>query len=316
MRLASCPATIKTMGTIAVLGYPQETNVELVAAWRELGLDAVLLSPADAVQELTEGDVAVGRLDVRRSLDGVEPGLDALDALAAAGVRVLNGAAALLAAHDKLLTDERLAEAGIPKPASLRVATASELRRLPLPVVLKPRFGSWGRDVFRCRTAAELEECARAIVSRGWFRSGGVLAQELLPSSGFDLRLIVAGGETVGAVQRVARPGEWRTNISLGGTIRGTRLDDEARRLGAEAASALGCELVGVDLFPIADGYTVLEVNGAVEFDRRYSLADGDVYAEAADRLGLRLPPDQASSTIRTSRHQRRPSRRTATEPA
>jgi len=49
-----------------------------------------VLSPAQALTRLAPGDVALGRLDVLESLDGVEPGLWALDRLAALGVTVLN----------------------------------------------------------------------------------------------------------------------------------------------------------------------------------------------------------------------------------
>jgi len=50
-------------------------------------------------------------------------------------------------------------------------------------------------------------------------------------------------------------------------------------------------DFVGVDLMPIGEGaYTVLELNAAVDFDGRYSLAGGDVYAATADALGLRAP--------------------------
>ena len=66
------------MVQIGVVGWDQETNIELVQAWCDLGLHATLLSPPEVVRSLQRGDVALGRLDVVRSLDGVEPGLDRL----------------------------------------------------------------------------------------------------------------------------------------------------------------------------------------------------------------------------------------------
>ena len=66
--------------------------------------------------ELRRGDAALGRLDVLPTLDGVDDGLWALGSLAANGIRTLNRAGALLAAHDKLLTARLLLHAGLPHP--------------------------------------------------------------------------------------------------------------------------------------------------------------------------------------------------------
>jgi glutathione synthase/RimK-type ligase-like ATP-grasp enzyme len=99
----------------------------------------------------------------------------------------------------------------------------------------------------------------------------------------------VAAGSLVGAAERVAGPGEWRTNVSLGGHSHGVDPPPVAGRLAVEAAAAAGCGLVGVDLYPVVDGgWLVLELNGAVAFDGRYSLPGRDVYEDIA--TALRLP--------------------------
>ena len=126
-----------------------ETNAALVAAasrWCE----AERLSPRAALARLRAGDVALARLDVRSDVDGVEPGLWALGRLAARGVRVLNPPSALLTAHDKLLTARELARAGIPHPMTQLVLAGETPPAVDGPVVVKPRFGSWGRDVRLC----------------------------------------------------------------------------------------------------------------------------------------------------------------------
>ena len=64
----------------------------------------------------------------------------------------------------------------------------------------------------------------------------------------------------------------------------------EACRLAIAAADAIGAHFVGVDLLPLDDGYVVLEINGAVEFDKSYDLAGQDVYAEIAKALALPQP--------------------------
>jgi glutathione synthase/RimK-type ligase-like ATP-grasp enzyme len=153
------------------------------------------------------------------------------------------------------------------------------------PVVVKPRYGSWGRSVLRCDNLSSLRETLDAMAETSWFRRQGALVQHLVAPVGYDLRLVVAGGGVVGAVQREAALGEWRTNVSLGGVRR--RVDDvprEAQTIAVAAAAATGASLVGVDLLPVRKGWTVLEVNGAVEFTDEYSL-DGDVFAEAGRAL-------------------------------
>ena len=91
----------------------------------------------------------------------------------------------------------------------------------------------------------------------------------------------------VGAVERVAAPGEWRTNVSLGGSRRAVEPADGAIRLALTAAAAIDADFVGVDLIPVDGGHLVLELNGAAEFDHAYDLPEGDVYLDAARALAL-----------------------------
>jgi [lysine-biosynthesis-protein LysW]--L-2-aminoadipate ligase len=267
------------------------TNDALASAWCGLGADACVLAPEDALRELSTGDVALARLDVLETLDGIEPGLDELEALGRAGVRLLNPPHALTAAHDKLETVARLGAARLPHPRTVHVVRPTDDVPLPPPFVVKPRHGSWGRDVSRCAGAGELLRALEAVSTRAWFRRHGALVQELVPSRGWDLRLVVAGGQVVGAAERVAAPGEWRTNVSLGGSLRQAHPDEQARALATAAAAAIGADLVGVDLCPTGSGYVVLELNGAVDFDERYSLDGRDAYAEAAGALGITTAP-------------------------
>lgn len=259
------------------------TNDALVDAFRRRGLRAWLVTPdaVDAVARL--GDVVLGRLDVRPTLDGVESGLRDIRRLEGRGIRVLNRADALLACHDKLQTVLRLGRFGVPQPRTAHVDDGASLPRLAFPVVVKPRFGSWGADVFRCETPAGLERCLRRLRRRRWFRRQGALLQELVPSGGSDLRVVVAGGCVAGAIERVAAPGEWRTNVALGGTRRPVDPPEEACRLAQAAAQAVGADLVGVDLLRSPGcGHVVLELNGAVDFTSAYSLDGRDVFDEAA----------------------------------
>ena len=275
------------------------TNEALVAAARAWGLESELLDPHTALTSLEPGDVALARLDVREGLDGIERGTGELEALAAGGVDVRNPPGSLVVAHDKLLTARALRLAGLPHPHTTLVSPALPTPVPELPVVLKPRFGSWGRDVERCTTSDELDAALVRLQRRAWFREHGALAQELVEPRGWDMRLVVAGGRVVGAACRIARSGEWRTNAALGAQVEPVEPPPLARALALAAAQAARADLVGVDLLPTPNGgFVVLELNGAVDFRPVYAPMR-DVFSETVAALledGVRQPELAAAS--------------------
>jgi len=275
--------------TVMIVAHRVEpTNKLLVEEWARRGIDARIVAPAAARRALRSSDVVVCRLDVLPTLDGIEPGLEAVGELAALGVRVVNPPDALVGAHDKLETARRLVAHAIAHPAVVHVAQPDDPVELAFPVVVKPRHGSWGQDVYRCTTPRELRRCLGRVRARPWFERHGALVQELVEPSARDLRLIVAGARVVGGAARVAAPGEWRSNVSLGGHIVGTPLDADARSLAVAACDALGIGLGGVDIIRGEDGRcTVIEVNGAADFDERYALPHTSIFDEVAGALGL-----------------------------
>lgn len=273
------------------------TNLALVAAaprW----VDARILAPERAAAVLGTCDAAVGRLDIADSLDGVEDGLWALGTLAARGVRVLNRAGALLAVHDKLLTARVLERAGLPHPRARLLHPDGPVPPWSGPVVVKPRFGSWGLDVTLCEHEVAFRRHLHELALRPWFKQHGALVQELVDPMGRDLRVVVAGGVPVGAISRVAAKGEWRTNVSLGGARVPVDPSLEALSLAVRAAAAAGTELVGVDLLPDgAGGWTVLELNGAVDFTSEYRI-DRDPFSAAMSELARAVSEREPGSVV------------------
>lgn len=274
--------------TLAIVAHrDSETNQALVAAGRTLGVDTVRLAPREALHALGPGDIALGRLDVLETLDGIEDGMRELGKLAGAGVTVLNPPTALASTHDKLLTARTLRRAGLPHPHTWLVADGIPAPVPELPVVLKPRHGSWGRGVTLCRTREDVEQAMRALWS-----DEGILAQELVPPLGWDARLVVSGGRIVGAARRIAAEGEWRTNVSLGGRSVPFAPPPLPRTIAVLAAEAVGADLVGVDLLPTRTGWTIAELNGAVDFRPWYG---DDVYVAAMLEL-LRIARERRAA--------------------
>lgn len=281
---APAPTRFSNQMLIALIsGGPTPTTLALASA-RVRGAKLVPMTPAEALTRLRPGDAALGRLDVKPTLDGVEDGLWVLGVLAARGVTVLNGPGALLAAHDKLLTARLLRRAALPHPRTQVVRGDRRAPTLEPPVVVKPRHGSWGKSVALCPDEETLAVELQRVRGEQWYAGHGVLVQELVPPVGHDLRLVVAGDRVVGSIKRVAAPGEWRTNVALGAERVQTQAPQAAIHLALAAARAVSGTLVGVDLLPGEGGFTVLEVNGAVEFTRDYRPGE-DVFYEAATEL-------------------------------
>jgi RimK family alpha-L-glutamate ligase len=272
------------MRVVLIAHRESETNLRLVeAAPRDVTFE--ILSPTAAIGSLAPGDAALARLDVLPTVDGIEAGILQVGRLEDEGFRVFNGLRALLTTHDKLQTARVLTAAGLPHPRTTHVVAARAAAALEPPLVVKPRFGSWGRDVLLSEDRAQVRDALEELSTRPWFRRQGVLVQELIPPLRHDLRVVVAAGQIVGAIRRVTAPGEWRTNVALGAQRLPADPPQAARELGLAAAAAAGTDLVGIDLMPTRDGgWVVIEMNGAVEFTDAYSL-DRNVFSAAAEAL-------------------------------
>lgn len=264
------------------------TNAALAAALGAAGMPARVVAPDRLDGAARRGDLVLNRVDVLPTLDGPCDGLWETVSVERAGATLLNHPRSLYLAHDKLATATVLGEAGLPHPRTVLVEGVERPPSFGPPYVVKPRFGSWGRDVFLCGGDEELAEVLTELSRRSWFARHGALVQELIGPARDDLRVVVAGGAVVGAVSRVARPGEWRTNVAAGGRRVRAAPGVQPSELALRSVEALGLDFAGVDLMRGAAGeWVVLEVNGAVDFTEEYSLAGRSVFDDVAERLAL-----------------------------
>src|SRR3954454_2549602 len=195
---------------------------------------------------LDECDVVVVRGIPRGSLEQIVFRVDALHALAAAGVRPVNGALAIERAIDKFLASALLASAGVPTPRTVACERADDaleaFAALGSDVILKPLFGSMGFGMARI----EDPDIARRVFRALEIERAVYYLQETVPHDGMDVRALVVGDRVVAAIERVA-PG-WRANLARGAQARPTTLDDGRAELCVRAAAALGADYAGVDL--------------------------------------------------------------------
>ena len=64
-------------------------------------------------------------------------------------------------------------------------------------------------------------------------------------------------------MKRIARPGEFRSNVHLGGSVESYNLTEEETKSAVMAAKVLGLSVAGVDLIQSNRGSLVLEVNSS-----------------------------------------------------
>src|SRR3954454_19631175 len=229
---------------------------------RELALDAC--------------DVVLVRGIPRGSLEQVIFRMDALHALAAVGVRAVNGAPAIERTVDKFLASALLAAAGIPTPRTIACERAGDalaaFAELGGDVIVKPLFGSMGAGMTRVDDADVAYRVFQALA----LERAVYYLQEALPHDGRDLRAFVVGGRLLAAIERIGTG--WRANLARGARARATELSAEQERLCVEAAEALGADYAGVDLLRAADGRDyVLEVNGIPGWHGLQSATGADV---------------------------------------
>lgn len=153
-----------------------------------------------------------------------------------AGVRTFTPYPVTELCRDKIATNDVLATAGVPIPATYSVERASQLAPLldEGPLVVKPYRGSQGQGVQVVHTAHELLD-----IDHG---GDPVMAQRYYKPDSKDLKIYRIGDEVFG-VERPWPPQTYEDKIG-----RLVELDDEIRRIAFACGDALGIDLYGVDV--------------------------------------------------------------------
>ncbi|MEQ1758097.1 MAG: RimK family alpha-L-glutamate ligase [Vicinamibacterales bacterium] len=211
---------------------------------------------------LLDADVVLPRIIPHGSLEQIIFRVNALHWVESRGTLVMNSPRAIERSVDKFYASALIEEAGLLVPETVvceRPEDALAATRTMGDVIFKPLFGSMGRGMVRVsdpdmafRVARGLEEL-RAVF----------YVQRVIAHQGRDIRAFVIGGRVIGAIERLAPSGDWRTNVARGGTARPVDLPAAWTDAAIRAAAAVGTDYAGVDLLPALDGRLyVLEVNG------------------------------------------------------
>ncbi len=165
------------------------------------------------------------------------------------GVRVINRPSALRAWNEKLGA-LRFSHWMAPSLVSSRVEQLRGFAAEHREVVLKPLGGRAGQGVvFASATTPGLGALLELVTGQEQLP---VMIQAFLPGvrSG-DKRILLVNGEPLGAVNRVPKGDEFRSNLAVGGSPEAADLSEAERRLCAELAPVLRAEglfFVGIDV--------------------------------------------------------------------
>lgn len=285
---------------IAILSRQPDlyANHRLLAAAAARGWHAVVVDPLHG--RIASEAANRGQSEIEPLYEGIEAVIPRygpfwqrqvhafLKGLQGRGVRSLNDADAIALARDAPACLQAFADAGLPFPKSMSVQTGplypDWLDRLPFafPMLLKRQYSSQGLGVALHHDSAELSRQALLLIDQ---QEPFLLQEFIAEAQGCDLRLMVVGGKVVAAMQRTARPGEFRANMHLGGSARPWHAPPEIADLAVNAARAVGLQVGGVDIIQAATGPLLLEINACPGFEALERVSGIDVAGKLLDLL-------------------------------
>lgn len=197
-----------------------------------------------------------------------------------AGVPCINGSLPIETVKDKLRTSQILSRSGIAIPNTMMVRMPIDDKlvenNIGFPCVVKVVTGSYGEGVYLCEKKRDYRKLMEFIDNLGNKKT--MIVQEYMGERvGEDLRVLVIGGKVLGAMKRTAPDGDFRANISNGGTGENYPLTEEIEFLARETSRALGLDIAGVDLLFDKNGFVVCEANSNPGFSGFESYCKIDV---------------------------------------
>jgi len=181
------------------------------------------------------------------------------------GVFAVNDSLAITRSRDKLRALQLLSRKGIGLPITGFAHSPDDIDDLiamvgGVPLVIKLLEGTQGIGV----VLAETRQAAESVIEAFLDMQAHIMVQEYIKEAkGTDIRAFVVDGKVIAAMQRQARPGEFRSNLHRGGKAELVKITPEERSTAIRAAKIMGLNVAGVDLLRSERGPLVMEVNSS-----------------------------------------------------
>lgn len=190
--------------------------------------------------------------------------------------------------QDKFQSSEILAASGIAVPHSMIIKQTTRhdtvKNTIGFPCIVKVVVGSFGEGIYLCHTEKEyinLIEFVDAV-----HNEKTLIVQEYLSDRpGEDLRVFVVGDKVIGAMKRTAPEGDFRANITHGGTGEQYVVSKEIEEIALKTAKILDLSIAGIDLLFDKRGFRVCEANSNPGFSGFDKFCNADIANEITEFL-------------------------------
>jgi len=209
-----------------------------------------------------------------------------------AGITCINTSVSIETVKDKLRTSQILSRHSIPIPNTMMVRFPIDenlvKNNIGFPCVVKVVTGSYGEGVYLCERQRDFKKLMEFVDNLGNKKT--MIVQEYMGTRpGEDLRVLVIGGKVIGAMKRTAPEGDFRANITGGGTGEGYPLTDKIEFLARETAKVLGLDIAGIDLLFDKDGFCVCEANSNPGFSGFEKYCGVDIADQLTDYVKFKI---------------------------
>jgi ribosomal protein S6--L-glutamate ligase len=292
----------------------------IVLAARARGHDVTVIDPLDLQIVVSKGRPAllhegnpVPRVDLvipRIGASITNYGLAVVRQFDLMGVPVLNSAVSISRSRDKLRALQLLSRKHIEVPTTIcarsPAGVESALALVGCPAIVKLQQGTQGIGTM----IAETPQAVHSLLETLWAMGQDIVLQEYVrESKGRDVRVFVVGGRVVASMRRVAKKGEFRSNLHRGGKGDAvTKLPPVYRNAAIRAVKVMGLEVAGVDMLESKKKPKILEINSSpgLEGIERASGVDvagaiiehAEKYAATHGRISQREVDQRISSVI------------------
>jgi len=217
--------------------------------------------------------------------------------LEALNIPLFNSSEAIDICDNKFLTHIALTSNNLPTPKTIAGPKTfpkngyndlsfvdNAIKHLSLPLIIKECYGSFGYAVYLVSSKEEAINIINQICPKPF------IFQEFISSSfGKDLRLNVVGDKVVAATKRVNELGDYRANVTNGGTMYPYTPTKEEIELAIKACKATKCDFAGVDILFGQKGPILCEVNSNAHLKNVYLTTGIDVTLEIAKYIDSKV---------------------------